>query len=67
MRRRTEPTRRSCARIIRAVPSRAHDRRRAANWRPAPDGPFSVVIRIYGPDPSVLDGTRQLPALTAAR
>ncbi|WP_406363200.1 DUF1254 domain-containing protein [Streptomyces sp. NBC_00715] len=47
--------------------ARPQDPRRAANWLPAPDGPFSVVIRIYGPDPSVLDGTWQLPALTAGR
>ncbi|WP_329239317.1 hypothetical protein OHB07_00620 [Streptomyces sp. NBC_00111] len=37
-----------------------------ANWLPAPDGPFSVIIRIYGPHASVLDGTWQLPALTVA-
>ncbi|MFF3260922.1 DUF1254 domain-containing protein [Streptomyces sp. NPDC002932] len=40
--------------------------RRAANWLPAPDGPLAVIIRIYGPDPAVLDGTWQLPPLTVA-
>lgn len=36
----------------------------AANWLPAPAGPFTVVIRVYGPDPAVVDGTWSLPALT---
>ena len=28
-----------------------------ANWLPAPDGPFYTVLRLYGPDAEVLDGT----------
>jgi hypothetical protein len=28
-----------------------------ANWLPAPDGPFYLVMRLYGPEPSALDGT----------
>ncbi|WP_371497818.1 DUF1254 domain-containing protein [Kitasatospora sp. NBC_00374] len=36
----------------------------AANWLPAPDGPFSVAIRVYGPDAAVLDGRWQRPHLT---
>ncbi|MER7750683.1 DUF1254 domain-containing protein [Kitasatospora sp. NPDC097643] len=36
----------------------------SANWLPAPDGPFSVVIRIYGPEAAVLDGRWRLPPLT---
>ncbi len=35
----------------------------AANWLPAPDGPFTVVIRIYGPKQELLDGSWQLPHL----
>lgn len=27
------------------------------NWLPAPDGPFYMVMRLYGPEPSALDGT----------
>ncbi|MFD0571574.1 DUF1254 domain-containing protein [Kitasatospora gansuensis] len=34
-----------------------------ANWLPAPDGPFTVVIRLYGPDQAVLDGSWTLPVL----
>jgi len=28
-----------------------------SNWLPAPDGPFYVVMRLYGPDEAALDGT----------
>ncbi|MFC9393692.1 hypothetical protein ACFTWS_11065 [Streptomyces sp. NPDC057027] len=37
-----------------------------ANWLPAPDGPFDLVVRLYGPEPSVLDGSWRLPPLTVA-
>ncbi|MFD4374448.1 DUF1254 domain-containing protein [Streptomyces sp. NPDC058486] len=43
---------------------RPADPKRAANWLPAPAGPFAVVVRLYGPDPSVLDGRWTLPPLT---
>ncbi|WP_457031213.1 DUF1254 domain-containing protein [Kitasatospora sp. P5_F3] len=36
----------------------------SANWLPAPDGPFSIVIRLYGPDQPVLDGSWSIPPLT---
>ncbi|WP_083975146.1 DUF1254 domain-containing protein [Kitasatospora mediocidica] len=42
------------------------DPARAANWLPAPDGPFALVIRVYGPDPAVTDGSWSLPPLTPA-
>ncbi|MGW6456548.1 DUF1254 domain-containing protein [Streptomyces sp. NPDC055078] len=38
---------------------------RVANWLPAPDGPFAAVLRLYGPDRSVLDGTWRLPDLVS--
>ena len=34
-----------------------------SNWLPAPDGPFNVTMRLYGPAPSVLDGSYRLPAV----
>ncbi|WP_405017999.1 DUF1254 domain-containing protein [Kitasatospora sp. NBC_00070] len=36
----------------------------SANWLPAPDGPFTVVIRLYGPDQAVLEGSWTIPPLT---
>ncbi|MFE6483295.1 DUF1254 domain-containing protein [Streptomyces sp. NPDC057757] len=44
--------------------TRPEDPAEAANWLPAPAGPFTVTIRVYGPDPSVLDGGWTIPALT---
>ncbi|MFD0264676.1 DUF1254 domain-containing protein [Kitasatospora indigofera] len=43
---------------------RPADAEHSANWLPAPDGPFSIVLRLYGPDRSVLDGDWTLPELT---
>ena len=36
---------------------------REPNWLPAPQGPFSVVIRLYWPEPEALDGTWTPPAV----
>jgi acetyl esterase/lipase len=35
----------------------------AANWLPAPAGPFNVILRIYRPKPEVLDGTWRPPGI----
>ena len=34
-----------------------------ANWLPAPEGPFYMVMRLYGPRESALDGTWKRPPL----
>jgi hypothetical protein len=34
-----------------------------ANWLPAPDGPFFLVMRLYWPKPEALDGTWTAPPL----
>ena len=33
------------------------------NWLPAPEGPFSVVMRLYWPKAEALDGTWKLPTV----
>jgi hypothetical protein len=35
-----------------------------SNWLPAPDGPIYVVMRLYWPKESGLNGTWRPPALT---
>jgi hypothetical protein len=34
-----------------------------ANWLPAPEGPFLVVMRLYWPKPEALDGKWTAPPL----
>lgn len=36
----------------------------ASNWLPAPNGPFWVVLRTYGPDQPILSKSWQAPAIT---
>ena len=38
-----------------------------ANWLPAPEGPFTAILRGYGGDESMVTGTYQLPPLTPSR
>ncbi|TPG33795.1 DUF1254 domain-containing protein [Mycolicibacterium hodleri] len=35
---------------------------REPNWLPAPEGPFSLVLRLYWPKPDALNGTWKAPA-----
>lgn len=37
-----------------------------ANWLPAPNAKYSLVTRIYGPKPELMDGTWKLPPLQPA-
>lgn len=46
-----------------------HDRpkgRAAANWLPSPEGPFWMILRLYGPKPAVLDGKYAPPPVVKA-
>ncbi|MFD8083817.1 DUF1254 domain-containing protein [Kitasatospora sp. NPDC059722] len=43
---------------------RPADAEHSANWLPAPDGPFTVVLRLHGPEAPALDGRWRLPPLT---
>ncbi|MBO6858563.1 DUF1254 domain-containing protein [Roseibium sp.] len=38
----------------------------AANWLPAPDGPFFVTLRCYGPDEVMINGEYKLPPMQLA-
>jgi hypothetical protein len=40
--------------------------RKEANWLPAPDGPFYLILRLYIPEPEVLSGKWTPPALVRA-
>jgi hypothetical protein len=35
----------------------------AANWIPAPNGPFALSLRLYGPKPQVFDGSWTKPTV----
>lgn len=40
-----------------------------ANWLPAPEGKFHLMLRLYWPDeraPSIIDGSWKIPAVTKA-
>ena len=37
-----------------------------SNWLPAPAAPFRPIMRLYQPQPAVLDGTYQIPPITKA-
>jgi hypothetical protein len=37
-----------------------------SNWLPAPDGPFSLQMRCYWPEPEALDPFYVPPAITKA-
>jgi hypothetical protein len=34
-----------------------------SNWLPAPDEPFYLMLRVYGPEPSALDGSWEPPGI----
>ncbi len=35
-----------------------------SNWLPTPAGPFFMVVRLYGPEQGILDGTWTAPPIT---
>ena len=38
-----------------------------SNWLPAPEGPFWLVLRTYGPGKTILNGTWKVPAIRRAK
>ena len=43
--------------------TRPTDQKEAANWLPAPEGPFRPLLRLYEPGDDVLDGSWAVPAI----
>jgi hypothetical protein len=39
---------------------------RESNWLPTPEGKYSLVARVYGPEKAAMDGTWELPEPTPA-
>jgi hypothetical protein len=39
----------------------------AANWLPIPQGPFNIMLRVYGPEGAVADKTYVPPAIRRNR
>jgi hypothetical protein len=37
------------------------------NWLPAPEGPFWLVLRTYGPGEAILDKTWKVPPVTRTK
>ncbi|KAF2414672.1 hypothetical protein B1729_03575 [Microbacterium sp. B35-04] len=50
--------------ILHVLHRRPADPLEAANWLPAPAGPFTVIIRAYGGDTAIAEGTYRLPPIT---
>ncbi len=48
--------------IQKESPGKNHE----SNWLPAPDGPFYMVLRLYGPSPEALDGAWTPPPVEPA-
>ena len=48
------------------VQATAPDDQLKANWLPAPEGPFSLLLRLYAPRPQALDGRWKPPVLQLA-
>ena len=42
--------------IIFCIQKASPGKDKEANWLPAPDGPFYMVLRLYGPEPDALEG-----------
>jgi hypothetical protein len=45
------------------VQNESPDKEKEPNWLPAPEGPFSVIMRLYWPKEEALDGGWELPPL----
>jgi hypothetical protein len=49
--------------LILYIQHESPDQALEANWLPAPAGPFSVIMRLYWPKETALDGTWVAPPM----
>jgi len=47
--------------------SKSPGKDKESNWLPAPEGPFWLVLRTYGPSKAILDKSWKLPSVTQAK
>ena len=47
------------------VSAKSPGKNKESNWLPAPNGPFWTVLRNYGPDDSIINGTYKAPDYVA--
>ena len=43
------------------------DKKLEASWLPALSAPSDVILRTYGPNPSLLDGSYKVPPVTLVK
>jgi hypothetical protein len=51
--------------IVLYVSTKSPGAGKESNWLPAPSGPFCTVLRRYGPDKSIIEGTYRRPDYVA--
>ena len=44
------------------VSAKSPSKDKESNWLPAPNGPFWIVMRCYGPAPEIINGAYKQPA-----
>ncbi len=47
------------------ISEKSPGKEKESNWLPAPNGPFWMVLRTYGPEKPILDGSYKLPPVVA--
>ena len=53
--------------IVFYIQKKSPGKDKEANWLPAPDGPFYLILRLYSPEKNVLDGKWKIPQLEKAQ
>ncbi len=50
--------------LVLYISAKSPGKDKESNWLPAPDGPFWLVLRTYGPGKSILDRSYKVPPIT---